>query len=80
MSTITINISNNSYLDNNPYDPLFDFDDLFSSTYTFVPNNEHHDDSMWIKEEPEEISSLSSAEVNILKTINDFIFILLNSD
>jgi hypothetical protein len=64
MTTMTTSIVNHSYWDNKPSDSLFDFDDLFSSTYTFIYNNEHHHDSMSIKEEPKEISSLSS-EVNI---------------
>jgi len=79
MSAITASISNNLYWDNITFDSLFDFDDLFSSTYTFIPDNERHDDSMSIIDDPVGNSS-SSSEVNILKTINDFILIILNSD
>jgi hypothetical protein len=77
--TTTSRTLNDSYWDNNPSDPSFDFDDLFSSTYTFIYNNEHHHDSMSLKEEPKEISSLPS-EVNILKNVIDLIFISFDSD
>lgn len=79
MSTITTSILSYSHSDHNPFDSLFDFDDLFSSTYTFIPDNERHDDSMSIIDDPVGNSS-SSSEVNILKTIYDFIFIISNSD
>jgi hypothetical protein len=81
MTTMTTTSStlNDSYWDNNLSDPSSDFDDLFPSTYIFIYNNEHHHDSMSIKEEPKEISSLSS-EVNIYKNVIDFIFISFNSD
>jgi nuclear receptor subfamily 1 group I len=68
MTTMTATILNHSYWNNNQSDLSFDFDDLFSSTYTFNHNNQYNDDSMSIKEEPKEISSLSS-EVNILKNL-----------
>ncbi len=79
MSTITSSILNYSHCNSIIFDSLFDFDDLFSSTYTFIPNNEHHDDSMSIIDDPVDNSS-SSSEVNILKTIYDFIFTIFNSD
>jgi hypothetical protein len=66
MTTMTATILNHSYWNNNQSDLSFDFDDLFSSTYTFNHNNQYNDDSMSIKEDHEE-TSLS--EVNILKNL-----------
>jgi len=61
---MTATISNHSYWNNNQSDLSFDFDDLFSSTYTFNHNNQYDNDSMSIEEDHEETSS---SEVNNLQ-------------
>jgi hypothetical protein len=61
---MTTNISNDSYWNDISSDQFFDVDDLFSSPFTFIHNNEYSQNSMTIKEEYEETSS--SSEVNIL--------------
>jgi hypothetical protein len=66
MTTMTATISNHSYWNNNQSDLSFDFDDLFSSTYTFNHNNQYNNDSMFIEEDHEETSS---SEVNNLKNL-----------
>jgi len=58
-------ISNNSYWNNMSSDHLFDFDDLFFSAFSFIHNNEYDQGRMSIREEYEEISSLT--EVKIIK-------------
>jgi len=63
MSTMTASILNHSYWDKDPSDASFDIDDLFSSTYTFIQNNEHHHNYISIEEDHKETSS--SSEVNI---------------
>ncbi len=63
---MTTNISNNSCWNNISSNQLFDFDDLFSLSFTSIHNNKYDHHSMIIKEEYEETSS-SSSEVKISK-------------
>jgi hypothetical protein len=62
MTTMTNMVLNNSYWNNNSPNQLFDFDDLFSSTFDLIYN--HHSTS--IKDEYEEISE---SNVNIFNKI-----------
>jgi hypothetical protein len=65
MTTMETTISNNSDWNNMLSDQLFDFDDLFSSAFSFIHSNEYDEDPMSIREEYDEISS--SSEVKIIK-------------
>jgi len=64
---MTTGILNTSYWNNVSPQTLNDFNDLFSSTYTILFDDEYHHDPMSIKKEAEENSS--SSEVKILKNI-----------
>lgn len=60
---MTTTMANNSYWNNVAYDQLFDFDDLFSTAFNFIVNDEYNQQSVKIKEEYDDTSS--SNDVNI---------------
>ena len=76
MTTITNTILNNSFWNNIPSDQPFDIDDLFSSTFDFIYNQQYDQDSTLIKEEYEGTSS--SSDVDTFSIYIYFVFIILN--
>jgi len=71
MTTMQASISNDSSSDNISSDSSFDIDDLFSSTYTFIYNNEHHHNYISIKEDHREtLSHIYHEQLQISSTNN----------
>jgi len=76
MKTIAKNIVNNSFWNNISFDELYNMDDLFSSTFDFIYQQEYPQHLISNNEKYEEIPSYDVNTVFILLNIIRRIFVL----